>query len=119
MTSTSLERDKAPAREDSPICCGRCGHAVSDESQRISIREHHEHRFLNPHGFVFDVGCFRDAPGITLSGEASSDFSWFPPLAWRVAECGSCTAQLGWGFESPAQLLFFGLILNRLRSAGS
>lgn len=111
VTSVPKGEDMA---EPKPLRCRACGHAITSAADRVRIADKHEHRFLNPHGFVFDIGCFRRAPGCRLLGEPSHEFSWFPPLAWRMADCGACGDHLGWGFDAPGQVVFFGLVLNRL-----
>lgn len=67
--------------------------------------------FVNPHGHVFEVGCFATAH-VRSIGPASHFFSWFPGYAWRVALCPGCGAHLGWAYGDDAG--FFGLILPRL-----
>lgn len=72
----------------------------------------HRHTLCNPHGLVFEIGCFTEAPGCATVGGASEFFSWFPGYAWRIAVCRGCTAHLGWAYGSgPA---FWGLISDRL-----
>lgn len=121
MAVRTKEQERTGEQTQAPraIVCAACGHPITSESERISIGERHEHRFLNPYGFVFDIGCFREAAGCACSGESSTELTWFPPLAWRVACCGSCHGHIGWAFESPSSTVFFGLVLNRLRSGAT
>ncbi|MGB5984318.1 MAG: cereblon family protein, partial [Desulfobacterales bacterium] len=78
----------------------------------------HRHTFANPHGRVFEIGCFRDAPGCRVQGPALTEFSWFSGYAWRIALCGGCLSHLGWRFQGAPSGIpgpgFFGLILNHL-----
>jgi hypothetical protein len=76
----------------------------------------HEHRFTNPHGVTYHIGCYREAAGCSIVGESTMKFTWFPGYAWRVALCANCRTHLGWRFESPGGG-FHGLILNRLISS--
>ncbi len=108
------DSNKEPERA---ILCATCRHAVTRERLRIDVEGAHEHRFMNPHGFLFDVGCFAEAPGCLVVGEASTEFSWFPGMAWRYAVCDGCKEHLGWTFEGSSRSRFFGLVLNRLVEA--
>ena len=45
------------------IFCRLCGHRVTSDDQRISVNGSHTHTFFNPAGILFEVGCFRLAPG--------------------------------------------------------
>ena len=110
-----LEEQKS--REDSgrPIRCGHCGQQVSTADQRIDQAGAHEHRFENPAGIGYRIGCFRHAPGCRCVGEATLEWTWFPGHAWSVALCIKCGAHLGWSFGPGATGgAFFGLILDRL-----
>jgi hypothetical protein len=116
--------DPAPdaAEEERPedaILCSACGNAVTSMDQRTVAGGKHCHVFCNPHGLVFELGCFLAAPGCAPSGPPSMEFTWFPGHAWRVAVCRSCAAHLGWRFEAPGGSAFHGLILDRLAGGGT
>ena len=36
----------------------------------------------------YGLFCFARAPGCSLAGEASAEFSWFAGYVWRIALCG-------------------------------
>lgn len=115
------ESDEQPEQEgdvdekpEKAILCGKCNHTVTSERQRIEVDGAHRHRFMNPHGFLFDIGCFGEASGCLVIGEPSTEFSWFPGFAWRYAVCSACHEHLGWTFEGPGETRFHGLVLNRL-----
>ena len=74
----------------------------------------HAHCFVNPHGQVFEIGCFARAPGCRALGPATTDWTWFPGWAWQVALCAACGRHLGWCYRRQGGR-FFGLILDRLR----
>ncbi len=95
------------------LLCARCGHAVTAGDWAISKAGAHGHSFINPHGYLFHIGCFRLAPGCVPRGDEHSEYSWFPGYAWCMAHCAGCEAHLGWSF-SGSGLPFFGLILDRL-----
>jgi hypothetical protein len=99
-------------RSERVLRCRACEAEVAREDDRIEMSGAHVHTFVNPHGHVFEIGCFARAHGCAPVGRASAFFSWFPGYAWRIAVCGSCRAHLGWAFgEEPG---FYGLILARL-----
>jgi hypothetical protein len=86
----------------------------------MAIHGAHEHRFMNPAGVLFHIGCFAPAMGCTIVGPDSLEYPWFPGFAWRYAMCGSCGQHLGWHFRQRGEDehdAFFGLILDRLRQA--
>ncbi len=93
--------------------CGACSQAITRDDLRVEIADAHQHTFVNPHGLVFEIGCFARAPGCVGVGPAEAFFSWFPGYAWRVVVCRGCGAHLGWSYgERPG---FYGLVLDRLR----
>jgi hypothetical protein len=98
------------------IRCAACGRPVTTRHQRIAVQGACEHRFMNPGGLLFHIGCFADALGCRIQGPASDEYPWFPGMSWRLALCGGCGTHLGWHFRGePAGAGFFGLILDRLR----
>lgn len=105
--------------EDDQLLCRNCRAVITAESGRISVDGAHCHTFANPHGIVFEIGCFQSAPGCGVAGPPSGEFSWFPPRLWQVAVCGSCLTHMGWRFSSAQGGGFFGLILDRLAKPGS
>ncbi len=110
-----LEKQKARDSAGRPIRCARCGQPVSTTDQRIELCGTHEHRFENPAGILFHIGCFRHAPGCRCVGEATLAWTWFPGHAWSMALCRRCGSHLGWGYgPGTTGDAFFGLILDRL-----
>ena len=120
----ALDRDRARPRVDTPsrtspdervekvLRCRSCEAEIARDDDRIEMAGAHAHTFVNPHGHVFEIGCFARAPGCVSIGPPSAFFSWFPGYEWRMAVCGNCRAHLGWCFgETPD---FFGLVLPRL-----
>jgi hypothetical protein len=109
--------DTAPASpHEGAIRCRACDFVVTSGRQRIDVQGAHEHRFMNPAGFLYHIGCFAEAVGCTIVGPASPEYPWFPGMTWRHALCGGCQAHLGWHFRGDKQVGFFGLILDRLRA---
>ncbi len=103
------------ATADRAIVCATCGALITSARHRLAINGSHEHRFLNPAGLLFLIGCFAEAIGCTVVGPPSDEYPWFPSFAWRIAICGQCHRHLGWHFAAPERPGFFGLILGRLR----
>lgn len=99
---------------DVPIRCCACGHEITHPKSRVEIGGSHEHMQCNPAGITFIFGCFGDAPGCFVVGEAQQDHSWFGDHHWQIAVCEQCHEHLGWCFTSATSSPFFGLILNRL-----
>lgn len=117
-SSAKRERKLAGAVTATPqraprLLCVRCRHPITDSDQRIDVSGSHAHTCTNPLGLTFHIGCFRDAPGCASIGAATTEYTWFPGYAWRIADCAKCGVHLGWQFTSPADG-FFGLIVDRL-----
>jgi hypothetical protein len=101
------------AQSERAIVCAACGAIITSPGHRIAVSGAHEHRFMNPAGILFHIGCFAHAIGCTIVGPDSLEYPWFPGFAWRFALCGSCGQHLGWHFRTTRES-FFGLILDRL-----
>ena len=99
--------------EDPVIVCRACRAHVTDPSCQIQIDQSFCHTFANPHGHVFEIGCFDRAIGCIPASPAYSEFSWFPGYHWKIGVCRNCASHLGWIFRSD-QDQFWGLILDKL-----
>ncbi len=97
------------------LFCATCRNLITTQDNRINIQGGQEHTFMNPHGYQFHIGCFRDTRGCANVGQEVSAWSWFRGFTWRITLCGSCETHLGWLFRAPNEC-FHGLILNRLTS---
>jgi hypothetical protein len=104
--------DAAP-RTERVWRCARCRQTVARDRDRREMDGRFDHVFMNPHGFVFHVGCFSAADGVQRRGGFTDDFSWFPGYDWSYAHCRACKAHLGWRFEGRTDG-FWGLILERI-----
>lgn len=100
------------------IICRQCRQAITRPDDRIAMQGSHRHTFANPHGIVFDIGCFKDVIGCGYAGAASDEFTWFAGYSWRVCYCAMCLTHLGWVFSSKSGGKFHGLILERLIEPG-
>jgi hypothetical protein len=99
------------------VRCAACGATITSPEHRIAVSGSHDHRFMNPAGFTFHLGCFSSAIGCTIVGPDSLEYPWFPGFSWRYAMCGTCGCHLGWHFRKPDHTGFFGLILDRLQES--
>ena len=73
-----------------------------------------QHTFVNPGGYIFRICCFRTAPGCTVQGAPTGEFTWFAGHTWVYAQCAMCAEHLGWGYFRGKELRFYGLILDKL-----
>jgi len=103
----------AMSREDEIIVCALCNHHITDPSRQMVVNNSFSHVFANPHGLVFEIGCFSSAKGCVASSIASIEFSWFIGFSWQVGACNRCSSHLGWIFSSESDR-FYGLILEKL-----
>ncbi len=95
------------------ILCGNCFQTITSPEEMIERNGAHQHTFVNPHGVVFTIGCYRAAAGCRPTGPVSDEFSWFKSFTWQIGICEKCLTHLGWHFLSKNDT-FFGLILDRL-----
>ena len=101
--------------EEEKLYCAHCGRLVTMGHWRIALEGGHEHTFFNPAGLIFEVLCFKEAPGAFAIGRATGEFTWFPGYKWQIALCSGCRIHLGWRFVgSDRPPFFFGLIGPRL-----
>lgn len=96
------------------ILCRQCRHLITTQGEKITVQGSHQHTFANPHGFIFQIGCFQSAPGCGYTGSLTREYSWFKGFSWKIALCRLCSVQLGWLFVSAGSQRFNGLVLNRL-----
>lgn len=120
---TCTRPDAKPLEKDDPvIVCRNCSGLVTRPEHRIEVNGGFTHTFANPHGQVFEIGCFSSAQGCVKASESSDEFSWFKGYVWAIGMCRNCHTQIGWVFlptgskklpleNKPA---FYGLILDKL-----
>jgi hypothetical protein len=109
--------DKTIDEDEDIIVCRQCNLPITRPAERINKDGAHRHTFANPHGIVYEIGCFRTAIGCGYTGPASDEFTWFKGYDWRIAVCRACLTHLGWLFSSAGSDQFHGLILDRLKSS--
>lgn len=96
------------------IVCSGCGNLITYPEYKIAVNGKHQHVFFNPHGIVFEVGCFSHASGCVPVGSSTLEFTWFEGYAWKIVMCSSCFEHMGWQYLSESGGGFFGLILPHL-----
>lgn len=111
-------REKEKEEEEPFLLCRQCGNPITSKSARIVVNGAHQHTFANPHGLVFEIGCFKNADGCAPVGAPTDEFTWFAGYMWRVALCRSCLAHMGWLYTGQEASGFFGLILDHLIDPG-
>jgi hypothetical protein len=113
--SVEVSDDVSPSEEERWIVCRQCQQRLTRPSERISVNGAHSHTFANPGGVVFEIGCFRMASGLNFIGPPSYEFPWFAGHSWQIVICSTCQTHLGWWFQGPSSIQFFGLIIDHLR----
>jgi len=108
------EAEEEIPEEEEYILCGQCRQAITRPEDRMTVQGLHRHTFANPHGLVFDIGCFKTTRGCGYAGQANDEFTWFAGYSWRVCFCSTCLTHLGWMFISKSADTFHGLVLERL-----
>ncbi len=114
VTPSVRQKAKEKTGVDEALFCKSCSNRITHRDQTISVSGSHTHTFFNPDGIVFELGCFRNAPGCLPAGEVTSEFTWFSGHVWCFALCRVCGVHLGWHYEM-GESVFLGLILARLR----
>lgn len=108
-----VDVEDAITTRSSRLLCRNCGHGITTEAAVIEVGGSTDHVFENPHGIVFHVRCFADAPGTRPASPPSSHYTWFSGYAWQVAVCSACGVHLGWAFTASSHR-FWGLIPGKL-----
>ena len=111
-----IDEEDAPddAANDRHLVCAGCRNPITHSRYRTAREGQHRHVFFNPHGLVFEIGCFSQASGCLQAGRSTSEFTWFPGYAWQITLCSACTLHLGWRFQSEDGDGFYGFILSCL-----
>lgn len=110
--SSTKVKDETEDGQEKAILCAACRIPITRAKERIEKAGKHLHTFFNPAGIVYEISCFRRAPGCLVYGAPSAEFAWFAGYHWQVVYCRSCQTHLGWRFSGEDE--FFGLIANKL-----
>lgn len=109
----SQDASKVMEENEEVLRCAVCGSRITSRRESLAVNGAAEHVFANPFGYVFRIGCFKQAPGCGRMGDYTPEHSWFSGYGWCFALCASCRTHLGWHYRSE-ESSFFGLILDNL-----
>jgi hypothetical protein len=98
------------------LVCRACRTVVTTTDLAVVVNGSHRHVFFNPHGLVFELGCFASARNVLPTGPKTDEFTWFAGYAWQAVVCAGCAGLLGWRYTGHGHA-FFGLILPALIEA--
>ena len=107
-------RDEPTLARGELIFCSFCHAAITSRQQQLIMDGQHRHRFTNPRGLHFLIGCFRLAPGCDIAGLPTVEHCWFEGYLWQLAKCSDCGEHLGWFYQDGEADQFFGLIVDKL-----
>ena len=57
------ETEEQASDKEEYILCRQCHNIITSPTERIEVQGSHQHNFANPHGIVFEIGCFRNVKG--------------------------------------------------------
>ena len=114
-SSQSIEKDEFEKEQQKGLLCRHCRLPITTTKERVEKAGKHLHTFFNPAGVVYEIGCFRRAPGCVPFGPSSTEFAWFKGYLWQIIYCRGCQQHLGWMFIGEER--FFGIIVNKLIEA--
>lgn len=60
---------------DEHILCRQCCRMITSPAERIEVQNTRQHKFANPNGIVYKIGCFRSAERCGYAGQPSYEFS--------------------------------------------
>ncbi len=78
--------------------CAACETRIADDDAAIVVAGAHRHRFVNPAGVAFEIGCFGHAR-CRIEGAPTLVDTWFAGFAWSYALCANCGAHHGGAYE--------------------
>lgn len=102
------------------LCCRNCGEEISKQEDIFSMsREGPQGAYVNPGGYVHETLTLYKAKNLTLVGDSSTEYSWFPGYAWTICQCRYCDSHMGWKFTASSSKLaprkFWGLSRRSIR----
>jgi len=100
-------------KEERLIVCANCGNPITTSGDITTVDGKHIHKFANPSGITFEIGCFSSADGCAVLVDSTTEATWFEGFSWSGSLCSNCFSHLGWFYEAGDNI-FFGLILDNL-----
>ena len=118
--SVVVEDEEEPfeIEEEANLLCKICGNKITNYKYVIEVKGKYKHICVNPHGILFEIGCFSKVFNCHGTGVSTYEFTWFPGFAWRILLCNSCLTHLGWEYSGKDMGVFYGLILQNLIEGG-
>lgn len=113
LDSSSKKKTRTEPRKEKNILCKNCSQIITTDRHKLEVNGSFKHKFTNPAGIVFLIGCFYPADGCFTNGELTGEYTWFEGYEWCFAHCSRCFRQLGW-FYLSGRGAFYGLILDHL-----
>jgi hypothetical protein len=107
------ESDTGHGRGRQVLVCRACRTTITRPELGVEINGSHSHVFFNPHGLVFELGCFATAVNLRTAGPRTDEFTWFAGYHWQAVLCAGCSTLLGWRYSGWGGG-FFGLIRTAL-----
>lgn len=104
---------KFGSRDKHFILCRKCGNPITTSDCNIAVNEQYMHKFSNPEGVIYEIGCFSSADGCFIDGDPTLNHTWFEDFRWNYSFCSRCFTHLGWHYQRGDER-FFGLILDHL-----
>jgi len=96
------EDDEVAEEEYRRIRCRTCRNEVGDPGDTFRAGEDPVQVFVNQAGFAHEVMTVRNAWNVLITGQPTTEFTWFPGYAWRHLLCGRCGSHLGWLYLAVA-----------------
>ena len=82
--SRSIEKEESEREQQKGLLCRHCRLLITTSRERLDKAGKHLHTFFNPAGVVYEIGCFRRAPGCLPFGPSSTEFAWFKGYSWQL-----------------------------------
>ncbi len=113
VTTEEREIKKSPQKGKIRYLCKKCKTLITWSTYKINVKDKFIHVCANPHGIIFEIGCFSYAQNYVPVDSPTLEFTWFPGYAWQIILCANCLTHLGWLYLSDKDH-FWGLILKNL-----
>lgn len=103
------------------LTCTQCTKVIGDTSDIFSMSvEGPQGTFVNPGGYVHEMLTLSKASNLTYNVRPSTEHSWFPGYAWKIAKCSGCLCHVGWKFTATKRKLkplkFYGLTRKAVKA---
>ncbi|XP_037949664.1 protein cereblon-like isoform X1 [Teleopsis dalmanni] len=112
--------------EPSFYICRFCSNQIADCKELFAMSKHGvQTQYCNSAGHIHQTNTvYRVVPNsVVFSGEASSEFSWFPGYQWHIIVCNGCGRHIGWQFKAlePSLVpnIFYGISSSSVRVGDS